>query len=137
MCPTAASPCSPTKSIGPGQLLESVVSFSGAGDFSATELQKVLTGKVASVGVSIGDYSNGVGGFCSPQDLETMLQLVYLNFTQPRFDEEDFDTLMSMLRTRLENAQSDPGYEYQKRMLKLVYGNHPRRRRSRPRFSKR
>lgn len=110
-----------------GQLLESVVSFSGAGDFSATELQKVLTGKVASVGVSIGDYSNGVGGFCSPQDLETMLQLVYLNFTQPRFDEEDFDTLMSMLRTRLENAQSDPGYEYQKRMLKLVYGNHPRR----------
>ena len=110
-----------------GQLLESVVGFSGLGRFPATDLQKLLTGKVVSAGISVGEYSNGVDGYCSPQDLETMLQLVYLDFMQPRFDERDFRTLMTMLESRLENTLSDPDYVFQTRLMRLIYGDHPRR----------
>ena len=110
-----------------GKLLESVISFSGLGNFSAMDLSKALTGKVASSALSINEYSVGVGGGCSPQDLETMLQLVYLNFMQPRFNEDDFNRMMTLLRAQLENAKANPDYEMQERFLKLVYSDHFRR----------
>ena len=110
-----------------GKLLESVISFSGLGNFSAVDLQKALTGKVAATALSINEYSNGVGGGCSPQDLETMLQLVYLNFMQPRFNEDDFSRMMTLLRAQLENAKANPDYEMQERFLKLLYSDHFRR----------
>ena len=111
-----------------GKLLESLVSFSGLGRFPALDLQKALTGKVASASLSVSEYSNGVGGGCSPRDLETMLQLVYLNFMQPRFSEDDFSRMITLLRSQLENARANPDYEMQERFLKLVYSDHFRRR---------
>ena len=110
-----------------GKLLESLLPFSGVGNFSAVDLQKALTGKVASAGLSVNEFSNGVGGSCSPQDLETMLQLVYLNFMQPRFNEDDFNRMMTLLHAQLKNSKANPGYEMQERFLKLVYSDHFRR----------
>ncbi|WP_418991086.1 M16 family metallopeptidase [Alistipes sp.] len=110
-----------------GKVLESVISFSGIGRFPAVELQKQLTGKVASASLSINEFSNGIGAACSPQDLETMMQLVYLNLTEPRFDRDDYDRMMTLLRAQIENARANPDYEMQERFLKLVYSDHFRR----------
>ena len=109
------------------KLLESVVGFSGLSKFPAVELQKQLTGKVAGASISINEYSNGVGASCSPQDLETMLQLVWLNFTQPRFDKGDYDRMMTMVRAQLENSKADPGYIMQEKFTDLVYQKNFRR----------
>ena len=46
----------------------------GLGTFSAVDLRKVLTGKVASAGASIGDYYEEINGTASPKDLETLFQ---------------------------------------------------------------
>ena len=56
-----------------------------------------------------------------------MLQLVYLNFTQPRFDRTDYDNLMKMLRTQLENAKTNPDFQMQEKTLDVIYGHNPRR----------
>lgn len=56
-----------------------------------------------------------------------MLQLVYLNFTQPRFDRNDYDNLMKMLRTQLENAKSNPDFQMQEKVIDVLYGHNPRR----------
>ncbi len=111
-----------------GERLSSLVASSGVGKFSATQLERQLAGKAARVQPAISDYENGFSGACSPKDLETMLQLVWLYFNSPRFDQGDFDVMMDKYASALANAGSNPSYLFQKRMMETVYGNHPRRR---------
>ena len=59
--------------------------------------------------------------------METLLQLLYLNFTQPRFDENDYNTLMKMLRAQLENARTNPDFVMQEKFTDVAYGHNPRR----------
>ena len=86
----------------------SVIGNSGVGEFNRTALSKMLTGKRASVSPSISDLSQNISGSCSPNDLETMLQLAYLYFTAPRFDQNDFDITMGRLRNSLKNESVEP-----------------------------
>ena len=67
-----------------------IVGLSGLGQFNRIDLQKKLAGKVASAGASIGSTSEGLTGRASPKDLETMFQLIYLDFTAPRFDPQAY-----------------------------------------------
>ncbi len=110
-----------------GEMMPAVNSMSGVGKFSATELKKQLSGKSASVSPSVENYSSVMNGVCSPKDLETMLQLLWLNFTQPRFDENDYNALMKMLRAQLENAKSNPDYLMEETFTDEAYGHNPRR----------
>ena len=98
----------------------------GLGDFDAIELGKMLTGKIASTSVTISDLFEAVNGSSTPQDVETMLQMVYLRFIQPRFDKELFESIMSRSRSMLPTMLNQP----QKIMLdslQMILSNyHPR-----------
>ena len=89
-------------------LATDVVELGGLGDMSATDLQKALTGKRASVSPSINAYSETMNGSSTIKDLKTLLQLNYLYFTAPRRDEESFQTLMSILESQLTNRDKNP-----------------------------
>ena len=110
-----------------GEMMPAFNSMSGVGKFSATDLKKQLSGKSASVQPSVENYASAVNGYCSPKDLETMMQLLYLNFTQPRFDQNDYNTLMKMLRSQLDNVKSNPDYLMEEKFIDVSYGNNPRR----------
>ena len=110
-----------------GEMMPAINSMSGVGKFSATELKKQLSGKSASVQPSVDNYNSAMNGVCSPRDIETMLQLLYLNFTQPRFDRNDYDNLIKMVRSQLENAKTNPDYLMQKKVIDVTYGHNPRR----------
>ncbi|MDE7077929.1 MAG: insulinase family protein, partial [Alistipes sp.] len=92
-----------------------------------TELRNQLAGISASVELNADNYPTGINGVCAPKDVETMLQLLYLNFVQPRYDETDYATLTKMLRSQLENAESNPDFVMQKRFMDVAYGHNPRR----------
>ena len=108
-------------------LLPAICQMSGVGKFSATELKKQLSGIAARVGVGVSNYTSTLAGSCSPKDIETMLQLLYLNFTQPRFDLNDYNTVMKMVGAQLENLEKNPDYLMQKQTTEIAYGNNPRR----------
>ena len=97
-----------TEDLPSANLATDVVSMMGLGDFSRTDLQKALAGKTVSVDASIGAYSETLSGSSSVKDLETMLQLVYLQFTAPRYDEEAYQTLISLLHNQLVNKDKNP-----------------------------
>lgn len=80
----------------------------GLGAFDNTSLKKKLTGKIASCRPMIGAHTEGLNGQASPQDLETLCQLIYLRCTAPRRDLEGFAAAQSMLRTWLANSDADP-----------------------------
>lgn len=58
----------------------------GMGDFDHITLNKLLTGKIADCQVSVGSLYESVNGAAAPQDAETMMQMLYLRFCEPRFD---------------------------------------------------
>ena len=96
------------------------------GKFSAIELNKQLAGKKAGINLYVNNYSNGMSGYCSPKDIETMLQLLYQNFTSPRFSEEDFNTTMDSYKAYVQNLTSNPDYIMQIETIKTLYSDNPR-----------
>ncbi len=89
-----------------------IVSESGIGQFDETSLEKVLTGKIVDVGPGIDDYMQTMSGSCSPQDVETMMQLIYLYHTAPRKDETAFQSMMEQQKGFLQNRSSSPEAAY-------------------------
>ena len=85
-----------------------IVDESGIGEFDATALQKLLTGKIVGVSPYIGELSEGFSGRCSPEDIETAFQLINMYFTQPRKDEIAFQAMMDQQKGLLENRSAYP-----------------------------
>ena len=110
-----------------GKYLSLVTSQMGISKFSATELRKQLSGKSASTAVAPDDYTTSVIGSGSPKDIETILQLLYLRFTDPRFNEDDFNTVLGQYISYVENIKSNPDYTASSEQLKTLYNNNPRR----------
>ena len=109
-----------------GQFLGMVMSQSGVGKFSATELNKQLAGKSAWASTAVAAYEHAINAGGSPKDIETILQLVYLNFTAPRFDDSDLNNLKKMYAPYFANMEQDPNYICSKELQKTLFNNHYR-----------
>ena len=110
-----------------GLFLGMVMSQSGIGEFSNTELTKQLSGKSAYASAGTDSYEHAVNAGGSPKDLETILQLVYLTFTSPRFDQTDLDNMKKMYIPYFTNMEADPNYIVSKEFTKTLYNDHARR----------
>ena len=107
-------------------LLGNVVQMSGLGDFSAIDLPKVLAGKKASSNVSLRGISESVSGSSSTKDVETMMQLVNLRFTKPRFDEKSYNVLMQNVDAFLIRNSQQLQSKMRDSVTTILYGkNHP------------
>jgi len=104
------------------------VSDSGIGNFSRTELEKKLAGKVVELNPWIDEVYEGMSGSASTKDIETLLQLVYLMFTDPRKDPDAFRAYRERLRTRFENRRSDPQQVFWDTVRSTLQQNHFRSR---------
>ncbi|HEY1025349.1 MAG TPA: insulinase family protein [Sphingobacteriaceae bacterium] len=91
----------------------SLVDASGISEFDATQLSKLLTGKVVNVTPGVSSLREGLSGSAAPKDLETALQLTYLYFTQPRKDANVFKTQLDEMRTVLAGRPAQPTAVYQ------------------------
>jgi zinc protease len=87
-------------------------SVGGAGTYSATDLRKLLTGKTANASLSIGTRTENAFGVASPQDLETMFQLLYLRFTATRKDSAAFQAFRQSNQASMANAAASPTKAY-------------------------
>ncbi len=105
---------------------DSVLSLGGLGEFDATELEKALAGKVAGARTFVGELEEGVSAGGSPDDLETILQLVYLGFTAPRADAEAFTSWKTRTAELLRNRLARPEAVFGDRLSEALTGGHPR-----------
>jgi zinc protease len=97
----------------------------GVAQFTPVELRKVLAGKSASVTPRLGTISETVNGQCSASDIEIMLQLTHLYFTQPRYDAELFKSFITKQQAMYQNMSSDPQYTFQDSVMTILYRDHP------------
>ena len=89
-------------------MLSALSNITGVGNFSNSELQKALAGKQVGVSLNVGNFTDNVSGNSTVKDLETMFQLIYLNFTALNKDEKKFNQTMSLMETQLKNKDLMP-----------------------------
>ena len=103
-----------------------VISNGGLGKLNSVDLRKVLTGKVASARPFIGETEEGLRGSASGKDLETMFQLIYLTFTQPRADPAIFNVMTTSAKSSLANQKASPDFAFAEALNAILTQNHPR-----------
>ena len=97
-----------TDELASAMLLSEFISSFGLGEFDAIALKKVLTGKNAGISTRVDLLSESITGSGTPKDFEIMMQLLYLQFSEPRFDEEAYNALKSRYIAYLANMANNP-----------------------------
>ena len=95
---------------------------SGISKFSSNEASKMLAGKHLSVSSYISNIRHGISGSTSPKDLETALQIAYLTYCDPRFDESEYEVGIEQIKAVLPNVMNQPSFKLQQEINKAVYG---------------
>ena len=104
----------------------SSVSAGGYGVFDAMQLNKKLSGSTATASVGCSPVYDLINGDCSTKDMETMFQLMYLKYTQPRKDEKAFESLTTRMRNNLKDRNLNPNTALSDTLVRALYDNHPR-----------
>ncbi len=89
-------------------MLNQFIGSFGVGDYDATALKKALTGKKVSLNVGLSDLNETFNGSATPKDFETMMQLLYLQFENPRFDKEAYEAMLGRLKAYVANMANNP-----------------------------
>jgi zinc protease len=110
----------------PGRTATAILGQSGLGNFNAIQLEKLLAGKAVNISPSIGSLTEGFSGRVSPDDLETLFQLVYLHFTAPRADSTAFISFQSRLNAYYQNQAVDPETAFEDSVTAITTQNDPR-----------
>ncbi len=98
----------------------------GVSKFPSSQLSKMLAGKAVSTSPYISSISHGITASSSPKDLETAFQLMYLEFTDPRFDEDEFSIGMDQIKAVYPNIKTQPNFIFQNEYTRTMYGDDPR-----------
>ncbi len=104
----------------------SLIEEGGVGNFNLTQLEKKLAGKAVTVSPWIDELYEGIRGSSTPEDMETMFQLIYLYFTRPRMDKTAFLTVRNRLEALVKNREASPEEFFWDSVRKAVAQNHYR-----------
>jgi zinc protease len=104
-----------------------LVNRSGLGSLTKAQISKMLSGRSVNISASISDFTEGISGSSSPEELETAMQLVYLYFTQPRKDTNIWSGILSQQQASLSNRGINPIQVFQDTVAAVLNNYHPRK----------
>ncbi len=107
---------------------DDLIASSGVGPHDNVALDKLLAGKLVSVSPSIWELSEGFSGNASPEDLETLFQLITLYSTEPRLDDSVYSRYETSLRTLAETRSEQPDAAFSDALNEVLSQNHFRER---------
>lgn len=104
----------------------SIVGQMGVLNYSPNDLVKVLAGKSVSSSAQVSSLNESVGGSSGSSDVEAMLQLVYLQMTQPRKDAAIYSAYVDRQRELAQNNLARPESVFYDTVTATLYNNNPR-----------
>ncbi len=107
---------------------DQLINGSGVGPHDNITLDKLLAGRRVNVFSYISELSEGFSGNASPEDLETLFQLINLYSTAPRLDPVYFSTYESSLRSSAETRSEQPDAAFSDAYYEVLSQNHFRER---------
>ncbi|NDC40819.1 MAG: insulinase family protein [Chitinophagia bacterium] len=102
-----------------------IISTMGAGQYTPTQIGEILSGKPVSVSTSINDITSEVDGSSNVKDFESLMQLTYLQLTQPRRDERLFAAFRDKLSSNVKYLRQSPQQAFIDTAVKSICDNHP------------
>lgn len=103
----------------------SAINAMGFGNFSPTDIQKVLAGKSVSASPTLSGTTEGMSGNSTVKDLETMFQLAYLKLTAPRKDTSLFKSYVQKNKAQLTMLGANPQAVFFDTVMRTLYHNSP------------
>jgi zinc protease len=104
-----------------------IIPLSGAGNYTAKELNKYLSVKQLHVDPYITDRFSVINGGATPGDFGAALQLVNAYFTGPRKDSAKFNAIITRNKALIANRANDPRSCFSDSIKAIIYHNNIRR----------
>jgi zinc protease len=109
------------------RVADDAVRAGGVDSFSVVQLEKMLAGKAVRVTPFVGELDQGMQGGSTPEDLDTMFQLLYLYFTQPRSDPAAFASVAAQAKAYVANENASPDAVFNRTIEAALGGDNVRR----------
>jgi zinc protease len=106
--------------------LNNAIMLGGLGEFSATNLRKAIAGKNVSCSTGVGISTESMNGSATPSDLKTLFELIYLQFTAMRTDDEAYASFEERMKTYLDDLYLNPMIVFSDSVSGAAYDNDPR-----------
>jgi zinc protease len=103
-----------------------IIDNNGLGEFSSTKLSKLLQSKMIRISPYVSNYEQGMRGSLTPKDTEIFFQLLNMQFTQPRMDNDAFESWKNKSIEALRSRNNDPMSAFQDTMEAVLMGYSPR-----------
>jgi zinc protease len=103
-----------------------IVATMGVKDYTPIDMQKILAGKTAGVRFSLGNYTDNISGSAGSNDIDTLLQLTWLQFAGVRSDKDLYQSFIGKQVESARNTMAQPESVFRDAVLTSLYGKHPR-----------
>src|SRR5690606_31473576 len=104
-----------------------LVNSSGIGQLSTIDLQKYLTGKQVNISPFINERWEGLSGSTDKESLQVAFEMIYGYFTEPRIEDDIFQSTISRQRDMLANRDKDPDFVFSNEIQHALYNGNRRR----------
>ncbi len=107
------------------RLMDQVVENCALGKHTINQLNRMMSGRQLGISFILNDANEQLSGGCQSADLETLLQLCYLYFTDVSLDEEAFKGVKTRVRSQLSQASFNPRIIYSDSIGSTIYCGNP------------
>lgn len=114
------------------RLMDHVIEDCALGGHTINQLNRMMSGRQLGLSFILNDANEQLNGGCQSADLETLLQLCYLFFTDVSLDREAFDSLKKSIRSQLSQAGNNPRLIYADSIGSTLYKGNPMYRNVKP-----
>ena len=107
------------------RLMDQVIENCALGGHTINQLNRMMSGRQLGISFILNDGNEQLSGGCLSADLETLLQLCYLYYTDVSLDLDAFQSLKTRIRNQLSQASYNPRMIYSDSIGSTIYrGNH-------------
>lgn len=114
------------KDISNAELLPIIMQSTGLGSFSSTELQKKLAGKQVKLFPVLTQEQDRMDGECTPKELRTLFELIYLRFQAPAVDNNGYNNVIESLKAAQQNIAKNPNVAFMDSVQQTLYAHNER-----------
>ncbi|MDE6265318.1 MAG: insulinase family protein [Paramuribaculum sp.] len=95
----------------------------GLGTYTHSDLQKYLSGKQVGTSFGFGPTSRAVRGNTTPKDLPTLMEIIYMTFTDFTLNADEFEALKKTYLGLMQNNENDPQYIFGCKLYESIYSS--------------
>lgn len=103
--------------------MPAVLEQHGLGNFTNSDLSKLLAGKQLSLKITLDDYVRSLSGNTTPKDLKTYMEMIYMNFTGLTVTPDEFVAMQNLYKGIIQNQEQNPSFVFQKKVQEFLYAS--------------